>query len=110
MKYLCLAYGAAEDWNKLSRGEQNALLAQDDFLRTRGDIVASLGSAATTVHAWYGDPVTTTAGFSSSTLPLVGFGIIEASGLEEAIRLVAPTPCSRAKGFVEVRPIVAINM
>jgi hypothetical protein len=67
-------------------------------------------SAATTVRAWYGDPVTTAAVFSSSTLPLVGFGITEAADLEEAIRLVAPTPCARAKGFVEVRPIVAINM
>ncbi|MGB8626967.1 MAG: YciI family protein, partial [Candidatus Cybelea sp.] len=110
MKYLCLAYGAAEDWKKLNRSEQETLLAQDDFLRSRGDVVAALGSAATTVRAWYGDPVTTTAVFSSSTLPLVGFGIIEAADLEEAIRLVAPTPCARAKGFVEVRPIVTINM
>ncbi|HEY2475997.1 MAG TPA: YciI family protein [Candidatus Cybelea sp.] len=110
MKYLCLAYGAAEDWKKLNRSEQDALLAQDEFLRSRGDIVASLGSAATTVRAWYGDPVTTTAVFSSSTLPLVGFGIVEAADLDEVIRLIAPTPCARAKGFVEVRPIVNINI
>jgi hypothetical protein len=34
MKYLCLAYGDEKDWNVLTKKEQEALLAQDDVLRT----------------------------------------------------------------------------
>ncbi len=35
--------------------------------------------------------------------------IIEAADLDEVIRLVAGTPCARAKGAIEIRPITAIN-
>jgi hypothetical protein len=35
---------------------------------------------------------------------LGGFGIFEASDLQEAIRLVARTPCAVAQGVVEVWP------
>ena len=37
MKYLVLAYGSEEDWNALSKSERDALLAQDQVLRQRGD-------------------------------------------------------------------------
>jgi hypothetical protein len=37
---------------------------------------------------------------------LAGFSLIEAADLEEAIRLVADTPCARAKGAVELWPVV----
>lgn len=110
MKFLCLAFGTEEDWKKLSRSEQDALLAQDEMLRARGDVVAALRPTAMTVRAWYGDPVTSNGAFSNAPLPLVGFGIVEAGDIDEAVRLVANTPCARAKGFVEVRPIAAINL
>lgn len=48
MKYLCLAYGDEKDWNALSETEQDSLLAQDEVLRNRGDLVASVQTAATT--------------------------------------------------------------
>ncbi len=109
MKYLVLAYGAEADWNALGEGEQDALLAQDDVLRTRGDLVAAVRTEVTTVRAWDGTPTTTAGTFASSTVPLAGFGIIEAASLEEVIQLVAQTPCARAKGAVEIRPISTIN-
>jgi hypothetical protein len=110
MKYLCLAFGTEEDWKKLGRREQDELLAQDERLRSRGDIVAALRPGATAIRAWYGDTVVSHAPFSNSSLPLAGFSIIEAADLDEAIRLVADTPCARAKGFVEIRPIATINL
>jgi hypothetical protein len=33
MKFLCLAYGRAADWQALSKSDQDALLAQDEILR-----------------------------------------------------------------------------
>jgi len=109
MKYLCLAYGDANDWKELTKDEQEALLKQDEVLRQRGDLVAAVDASTTTVRAWDGVPTTTRGGFAESRVPLAGFSIIEAPDLERAIELVADTPCARAKGAVEVRPIDQIN-
>ena len=105
MKYLCLAYGDAKDWNVLTKSEQDALLAQDEVLRKRGDLVAAVEPTGTVVRAWDGTPATTAGPFALTPLPLAGFAIVEAADLEEAIELVSKTPCARAKGAVEVRAI-----
>jgi hypothetical protein len=42
-----------KDWNALSNTEQDELLAQDEVLRARGDLVAAVGEA-TTLRAWDG--------------------------------------------------------
>ena len=109
MKFLCLAYGDEKTWDGLSEREQNELLAQDDLLRERGDLVAAVGKGVTTVRAWDGNARTEKAGFASSRLPLAGCCIIEADDIEDAVRLIADTPCARAKGAIEVRPIIQIN-
>jgi hypothetical protein len=109
MKYLCLAYGDEKDWHQLSKADQDALLAQDDALRLRGDLVAAVEPSATTVRAWDGVPKATKGGFAESQVPLAGFSIIEAPDLERAIELVADTPCARAGGAVELHSIEQIN-
>jgi hypothetical protein len=110
MKFLCLAYGDEKNWDALSKSEQDELLAHDEVLRKRGDIVAAVEPTTTTVRAWERIPATADGPFAESRLPLAGFGIIEAVDLNEAIELVAGTPCARAKGVVELRPIAAINL
>jgi hypothetical protein len=105
MKYLCLAYGDEKDWKVLTKEEQEALLAQDQVLLKRGDLVASVGRAVTTVRAWDGTPNVTERAFADSPAPLAGFSVIEANSLSEAIGLVAGTPCARAKGAIEIRLI-----
>jgi hypothetical protein len=109
MKFLCLAYGHESDWLGLTRREQDELLAQDDALRARGDLVAALGEAATTVRAWDGPALAMEGPFSVTPLPLVGFSVVEAADLEEAVRLVEGTPCARARGAIEIRPIAMMN-
>ncbi len=109
MKYLCLAYGSEEEWNALTKSEQEALLAQDEVLRRRGDLVAAVRTTVRTVRSWDGTPSTTDGPFASSGAPLAGFCIIEAADLNEVVQLVAGTPCARAKGAIEVRPIAEIN-
>lgn len=105
MKFLILAYGAEKDWKVLTKSEQDALLAQDQVLLERGDTVHQVSLDVTTVRAWDGSPTATKAPFAELKAPLAGFGIIEAADIEEAIRLVKDTPCARAKGAVEIRPI-----
>jgi len=105
MKYLCLAYGDEKDWKALSKSEQDALLAQDEVLRKRGDLVASV-RAGTTVRMVDGEVTATPGSFASGRVPFVGFGLVEARDLDEAIALVSKTPCVGAKGAVEVWPVV----
>jgi len=109
MKYLCLAYGAERDWNALPRAEQDALLARDEVLRWRGDLVAAVQDRPMTLRAWSGDPEVTASPFASSDVPLAGFGIIEAGSLAEVVQLLEGTPCARARGAIEIRAIAAMN-
>ena len=105
MKFLCLAYGNGEDWVALPEERRAELLAQDEVLRRRGDFVAVVGDP-TVVQAWDG-PVTTSAQpYATGAAPLVGFSIVEAEDLDEAVRLVAGTPCAVARGAIEVRPLL----
>lgn len=109
MKFLCLAYGAEADWKALSQNEQNELLAQDEVIRKRGALMSAVQPHVVTVRAWNGTPEVTNGSFADPQVPLAGFSVIEADDLDEAIDLVAKTPCARAKGAIEIRPIMAIN-
>lgn len=109
MLFLCLAYGAEKDWKALSKDEQDALLAQDKVLRKRGALMAAVEPSVTTVTAWDGAPHVTTEAFVRSNSPLAGFSLIEAESADHAARLVADTPCARAKGAIEIRRVLMIN-
>ena len=108
MKFLCLAYGHESDWHALSDERRAELLAQDDVLRRRGALVSVLG-APTVVRAWDGVIRTTAEPFAQGAAPLVGFSIVEAGDLDEAVSLVAGTPCAVARGAIEVRRLVDLG-
>ena len=109
MKYLCLAYASEQEWNKLDKRQQDELLAQDDVLRRRGDFVAAVDTHATIVRAWDGTARTNDGPFADSEVPLAGFSIIEADDEHHAVRLVTDSPCARAGGAVEIRPIAQMD-
>lgn len=104
MKFLCLAYGDGRDWEALTEGQRAELLEQDEKLRARGDLVCALAEP-TTVAAWDGPVVTKRGPFGHADRPLVGFAVIEARDIDEAVGLVAHTPCAVAKGAIEVWPV-----
>ena len=105
VRFLCLAYGAAQDWLDLTEDRRHELLARDHVLIDRGDLVAAVGPP-TMVRAWDGPVVTTAEAYAVGTAPLAGFSVIEADDLDEAVRLVAGTPCAVARGAIEVRPLL----
>jgi hypothetical protein len=104
VKFLCLAYGDEKEWIALSKRRQDELLAQDEKLRQRGDLVEAV-SPASTVRAWEGPPSIASGPYAQGKAPLAGFALIEARDLAEAVELVAKTPCAVAGGAVEVWPI-----
>jgi hypothetical protein len=106
VKYLCLAYGDGKDWEALSVAEQAELLSNDERLRERGDFVTALEPTGTVVKAWDGVPERSSIPFAKSTHPLVGFSIIEAESIDQVVDLVSDTPCARAKGAIEIRPLL----
>ncbi|MDP8961406.1 MAG: YciI family protein, partial [Actinomycetota bacterium] len=61
----------------------------------------------TVVRAWDGAVHRSSEAFAASDAPLVGFSIIEAPDLDEAVELLSDTPCAVAPGAIEVRPLVA---
>jgi hypothetical protein len=109
VKYLCLAYGAEADWKVLDEKEQTGLLAQDEVIRKRGALMAAVEPTVTTVRAWEGKAVVVEGSIAHLDAPLAGFSVIEAADINEVIRLVANTPCARAKGASVIRPIMFIN-
>jgi hypothetical protein len=110
MKYLCLAYGSEEDWNRLTKNEQDILLTQDEVIRDRGALMAAVETNVTTVTAWDGTPKIEKRTFSDLKLPLAGFSVIDAENIDEVIDLIKDTPCARAKGAIEIRPIMFSNL
>jgi hypothetical protein len=105
MRFLCLAYGDGRDWATLTEERRQELLAQDQVLIDRGDLVAAVGPP-TVVRAWNGPVITSTDAYATGPAPLAGFSVIEATDLDEAVRLVAGTPCAVARGGIEVRPLL----
>lgn len=104
MKFLCLAYGSEEGWNALTSQEQDEALKQDEELKSKGNFLSAVKPKITTVTNWGGDLVIANESFARSSIPLAGFSIIEANDIDEAISLVANTPCARAQGAIEIRP------
>lgn len=105
MRFLCLAYGREADWVALPEERRDELLAGDELLRRRGALVAVVGEP-TVVRAWDGPVERSSEPYARSEAPLVGFSIVEAADLDEAVALVAATPCAVARGAIEVRPLV----
>ena len=106
MKFLCLAYGAEKDWLALTADEQQEMLAQDEVIRRRGAFMSAVVPSSTVVTAWDGDPHVEPGAFAESPVPLAGFSIIEADSVEEVVGLVAGTPCARARGAIEIHPLL----
>jgi hypothetical protein len=109
MRFLCLAYGDEDGWNSLSEAEQKAVLAQDAVIRDRGNLMSAVQSNVTSVRNWDGNLEVTEKPYSQHALPLAGFSVIEAESVEEVIALVSNTPCARAKGVIEIRPLWEVS-
>ena len=105
MKYACLVYMDERAPATVSDRECLAFGAQ---LRERGQFVAGQALqptvTATVVRLRNGTPAVTDGPFAETKEQLAGFYLIEATDLNDAIRIASSIPPARV-GSIEVRPV-----
>jgi hypothetical protein len=105
--FITIGYGDQAGYDRTAPALRDAAHAHDERLTASGVLMGVAGNPVQ-VRNTNGDGVTTTnASYLRSDLPVAGFAVIEAETLDDAVALVAGTPCSVAGGVVEVWPLVA---
>ena len=105
--FLTIGYGSSEGYETTAQALRDKAHAHDAWLVSQGAVMGALG-VPTQVRNTQGAGVSTTGGaFMHSDLPVAGFALIEAAGIEEAVERVSGTPCAVAYGVVEVWPLLS---
>jgi len=112
MKYLCLIYQDESQMAKAPKAEMDKMVAEyaaftESITQSRQHVGSSRlqpTSAASTVRVRNGKVSTTDGPFAETKEQLVGYYLIEAKDLNDAIQVGAKIPSARV-GAVEVRPI-----
>lgn len=106
-RFVTIGYGDAEGYERTPEEVRDAAHAHDRHLQERGSMpVVGVAQPPVQVRNHDAEGVHTSPGaFLRSDLPVAGFAVIEATDIDEAIRLVSGTPCAVAQGVVEVWPL-----
>ncbi|MCG7504308.1 YciI family protein [Mesorhizobium retamae] len=115
MKYLCLVYHEESALRALSAEDSRKLnadsLAYDRVLENSGHLIAAEAlqpvNTAKVVRKRKGRMLVTDGPFAETKEQLLGFVLIEAESLEEALALAAEIPLAEM-GMIEVRAIYDI--
>ncbi|MCZ7437763.1 YciI family protein [Micromonospora sp. WMMC241] len=103
--FITIGYGDQAGYDRTDPAVRDAAHAHDERLRAAGVRMGVAGPPAQVRnHDGAGTQVRDGA-FLTSALPIGGFAVIEAASMEEAIEMVAGTPCAVAHGVVEVWPL-----
>lgn len=103
--FITIGYGDQAGYDRTPQALRDQAHAQDDRLR-RGGALMGIAGTPVQVRRHEGRAVQTESGpYLTSALPLVGFAVIEAASLDEAIMMVSGVPCAVAHGVVEVWPL-----
>ena len=116
MKYLCLIYDEEKKIEGMSKGEADAFMGEyfafTDGIKKSGHYIGGEAlqpvQTATTVRIRNGKVSTTDGPFAETKEQLGGFYLINASDLNDAIRVASKIPSARL-GSVEVRPIMEFD-
>lgn len=112
MKYLCLIYGEEKTFDAMAKADFDALIdahfAFDDSLREGGQLIVceplERSATATCIRVRNGKMSATDGPFAETKEQLVGFYLIDARDLNEAMQVAGKIP-SAPFGTIEVRPI-----
>ncbi len=104
-KFLTIGYGDAAGYERTDPSVREAAHEHDARLRAGGALIGVAGTPVQVRNHDHRDLQEATGPFMRSALPVAGFAVIEADDLQEAVKLVAETPCAVAQGVVEVWPL-----
>ena len=113
MKYLCLIYAEESQWQKMSKEQSDAVIAEyfafTESIKKSGHYIGGNPlqsvSTASTVRVRQGKVSTTDGPFAETKEQLGGYYLIEAKDLNEAIQVGSRIPGAKI-GSIEVRPIM----
>ncbi|HMN83286.1 MAG TPA: YciI family protein [Burkholderiaceae bacterium] len=103
--FITIGYGDRAGYDRTPQAVRDAAHAHDQLLQKRGALMGIAGTPVQVRNHQAVNAQTENGPYLASQLPVAGFAVIEASSIEEAIRLVSQTPCAVAYGVVEVWPL-----
>ncbi|MGL5819689.1 MAG: YciI family protein [Phycicoccus sp.] len=103
--FITIGYGNQTGYERTDPAAKDAAHAHDERLRAAGALMGVAGAPVQVRNHDRAAVATTEGAFMRADLPVAGFAVVEASDLDEAVRLVAETPCAVAHGVVEVWPL-----
>ena len=104
-KFITIGYGDEAGYKRTDQAVRDAAHAHDARLRSEGALIGIAGTPTQVRNHGNSGTRTATGPYLRSDLPIAGFAVIEAKDLDEAVALVAKTPCAVADGVVEVWPL-----
>jgi hypothetical protein len=113
MQYLLLIYESEANRGNVDRSKMHqeygiftkSIIESGNF---KGGDALQPTSTATTVRVKDGKPVTTHGPFAETREALIGYYLIDAKDLDQALGIAARVPSAKT-GSIEVRPIMAVN-
>jgi hypothetical protein len=104
-KFITIAYGDSEGYDRTAKTVRDVAHAHDQVLQKSGVLMGIAGPPVQVRNHETMDLQTVDGPYMASQLPVAGFAVIEASSMAEAIDMVSHTPCAVAYGIVEVWPL-----
>jgi hypothetical protein len=105
-RFVTIGYGDQKGYDRTEDGPKARAHEHDAWLVQQGAVMGIAGTPVQVRNPGDRGVRTATGPYLQAELPIAGFGLIEAADLEQAIQLVAKTPCAIAFGVVEVWPLV----
>ena len=104
--FITIGYGDRAGYDRTPESLRNSAHAHDAKLVAEGVLMGVAGECVQVRNPEDAGITQRTGPFMRSDLPVAGFAVIEAATLEDAVRMVARSPCAIAHGVVEVWPLV----
>lgn len=104
-RFVTIGYGDEQGYARTPGPIRDAAHANDAALRSGGAMMGIAGAPVQVRNPEDGGVVTSAGPYLRSALPVAGFAVIDAQNLDEAIAMVAKSPCAVAHGVIEVWPL-----
>lgn len=104
-KFLTIGYGDEAGY-KATAPSVIEVAHENDAALARAGAITGIAGVPVQVRNHGGAGVRTERGaYLSSALPVAGFSLIEARDMDDAIAMVAKSPCAVAQGVIEIWPL-----